>query len=392
MKSIEILKAIPQPLKKKRVAAYARVSTDSERMCHSLSAQVSYYNDYIQKNPNWIFCGVYSDEGVTGTSLDRPGFKKLMEECEKGNIDVVLTKSISRFGRNVVALLETVRKLKEKGIEVRFEREHINSISASGELMMTLLAAFAEMESHSISENTIWSLRHNFEQGIEKSSRGPLGFKRDAERNLVVDEEEAKIVRKIFQLYLEGNSPHEISDYMGIPYSTIWYILRHQKYKGDEILQQTMSTFEVTHRANTRKRNRGELPKYFIADACPAIMSHEIFNAVQKEIERRRIPKYNPFTSIITCSKCGRHYRRVCNRPTLYYWKCSTKIEKGTMTCPAPNIPEKQLYSATADILEDIKEITVEGNKLICRLKDGKNEERYYNSGNKQSNQQDSSR
>lgn len=382
MKRIEIQKARPRPIEQKRVAAYARVSLDNERMNHSLSAQVSYYNSLIQNTPGWIFSGVFCDDGISGTSLRRPGFMDLMEKCDKGEVDIILTKSISRYARNTVDLLSVVRSFKEKGIEVRFEREHISTFSADGELMLTLLASFAEMEAHSTSENTIWAVRNLLKEGIEKASRAPMGFCRDSERNLVINEEEAEKVRMIFSLYLEGKSPHAISNLMDIPYSTIWYVLRHQKYTGDAVLQLTLSTFESTHRANTRKRNKGELPRYYVSDVCPAIMSHEEFDTVQDEIERRRIPKYNPFTSIITCSKCGRHYRRVNNRKDLYYWKCSTKREQGAKACPSPNIPEKQLYEVTADIIDEIEEIRVEDRKLICRLKDGQIEERTYHTGN----------
>ena len=191
---------------RKKVAAYARVSMETERLNHSLSAQVSYYSNLIQSNPEWEYAGVYADNAVTGTkSSSREEFQRMLEDCEAGEIDIILTKSISRFARNTVDLLETVRHLKELGIEVRFEKEHINSLSGDGEVMLTLLASFAQEEVRSLSENVKWGTRKRFEQGIPNGRFLIYGYRWEGD-HLVVEPEEAKIVRLIYDNFLKGLS------------------------------------------------------------------------------------------------------------------------------------------------------------------------------------------
>lgn len=198
--------AAPILTPKKRVAAYARVSMESERLQHSLSAQISYYNDKIQKNPDWLFAGVYADNGISGTGTEkRDDFNRLLTDCDAGRIDIVLTKSISRFARNTVDLLETVRHLKEIGVEVWFERENIHSMSGDGELMLSILASFAQEESRSISDNVKWGTRKRFEQGIPNGKFRVYGYEWQGE-DLVIVPEEAAIVRQIFQNFLDGKS------------------------------------------------------------------------------------------------------------------------------------------------------------------------------------------
>ena len=196
---------IPQMPTRKRVAAYARVSMETERLQHSISAQISYYSNLIQSNPAWEYVGVYADSGISGTSIKgRPEFNHMIEDCEKGLIDIVLTKSISRFARNTVDLLKTVRHLKELGIEVRFEKENINSLSGDGEVMLTLLASFAEEESRSISENAKWGIKKRFEQGEPR--RGRIYGYRVKNGQYVIKEDEAAVVQRIFQMFLDGDS------------------------------------------------------------------------------------------------------------------------------------------------------------------------------------------
>ena len=207
MKTIKKISAgrIVLPTKKK-VAAYARVSMESDRMAHSLSSQISYYNDLIQNNPEWEFAGVYADRFISGTSMERrTEFKRMLSDCEEGKIDIILTKSISRFARNTVDLLNTVRRLKELGIEVRFEKERIRSLSGDGELMLTLLASFAQEESRSISENVKWATRKRFEQGIPHGRFGVYGYKWQDDL-LVPIPEEVVVVKRIFQNFLNGKS------------------------------------------------------------------------------------------------------------------------------------------------------------------------------------------
>ena len=232
MKTIErIDKKAPVLLRKKRVAAYARVSMESERMQHSLSAQVSYYSALIQKNPEWEYAGVYADYGISGTGMkDRDEFKRMLADCEAGAIDIILTKSIQRFARNTVDLLNTIRRLKELGIEVRFEKENIHSLSGDGELMLTILASFAQEESRSISENCKWGIRKRYERG-ETGGYKIYGY-RAKDGDLVIHEEEAVVVRRIFQMFLDGDSCYSIAQKLnaeGVP-------SYHQKKFSGEVI------------------------------------------------------------------------------------------------------------------------------------------------------------
>ena len=216
MKTIEkIEKTSPVLLSRKRVAAYARVSVESPRMQHSLSAQVSYYSALIQRHTEWEYAGVYADYGVSGTGVKgRDEFKRMLADCEDGRIDIILTKSIQRFARNTVDLLNTVRRLKELGVDVWFEKENIHSMSGDGELMLSILASFAQEESRSISENSKWGIRKRFQSGeIGAANKHILGYRYDDElKRYVIIPEEAVIVRRMFQLYLDGRSLRDICD------------------------------------------------------------------------------------------------------------------------------------------------------------------------------------
>ena len=240
-----------------------------------------------------------------------------MEECEKGRVDIILTKSISRFARNTLDLLESVRRLKGMGVDVMFEKENISILSADGELMLTLLASFAEEESRSISENTRWTIRKRFEKGLECGGHMPFGYRKDEEGNYRIVESEAGVVRGIFADYISGMSPKSIASKYSFAYPTIWQMLRQSEYKGDIILQKTISTFNITHKANTRKRNNGEEDRFYVKDALPAIVSKDVFEKVlelmKAKLVRGKVYKRNPFTSIAVCSECGRTYRRSNN-------------------------------------------------------------------------------
>ena len=205
-KITKVEQTLPTIKEKKKVAAYARVSMESERMNHSLSAQISYYSSLIQKNPDWQYAGVFADDGVSGTgTAKRSEFRRMIETAENGGIDIILTKSIQRFARNTVDLLETVRHLKDIGVEVRFEKEHINSMSGDGELMLTILASFAQEESRSISDNVKWGTRKRFQKGIPNGKFRVYGYRWEGDE-LVIVPEEAKIVKRIFQNFLDGKS------------------------------------------------------------------------------------------------------------------------------------------------------------------------------------------
>ena len=356
----------------KRVAAYARVSAESDRTMHSLSTQVSFYNEFIQSNPEWIFAGVYADSFISGTDIDRrPEFQRMLEDCDAGKIDIILTKSISRFARNTVDLLETVRHLKEMGIEVRFEKEHINSLSEDGELMLTLLASLAQEESRSISENVKWGTRKRMEQGIPNGHFRVYGYRWEGD-TLVPVPEEAAIVRRIFQNFLDGKSRLEterelnaegITTKQGCKWvdSNIKVILTNITYTGNLLLQKEYIEDPFSKK---RRKNKGELTQYFVPDTHEAIIDMETFQYVQQEMARRRElgPLANKslnvccFTGKIKCPYCGysyMHNRRLKNGRNEEYWNCGSKKKKRTDTpCPVPGvITEKALEKACCDVL-----------------------------------------
>lgn len=282
----------------KRVAAYARVSESSDSMKHSIEAQISYYSSLIQSNPDWIYAGVYADKGISGTGFkDRRSFQDMMEACEHGLIDIILCKSISRFARNTVDLLNAVRRLKELGVEVRFEREHINTLSADGEFMLTILASFAQEESRSISDNVKWSVRKKYAKGEYLPFQSHiLGYRYDRENKCyVIIPKEAEVVRKIYCLFLEGRTTGEIVRQLNaegkrtvrgklFDYSAIHRILDNELYTGNRLLQKTYIENHLTHK---QRKNKGELPQYYCTDTHEAIISLEMFEQVQKIRKRK---------------------------------------------------------------------------------------------------------
>lgn len=369
----KIERAIPNIKERKKVAAYARISVETERMSHSLSAQISYYNNLIQKNPDWEFAGVYADDGISGTSIaKRQEFKRMIEDCEKGKIDIILTKSIQRFARNTVDLLETVRHLKDIGVEVRFEKEHISSMSGDGELMLSILASFAQEESRSISENVKWSTRKRFEQGLPNGRFQIYGYRWEGD-HLVVEHEEAKIVKLIYENFMNGLSAEttekqleemHVKSFKGKKFSnsSIRMILSNITYTGNLLFQKEYVVDPITKKC---KINRGELPQYFVENTHEAIIPMETYKAVQEERARRRrlgvlanwSVNTSCFTSKIKCSICGKSYRRSGKRQrknsdeVYYCWICRTKSEQGAKACSAKIIPEKMLQKYSAKVL-----------------------------------------
>ena len=353
---------------KKRVAAYARVSMDTERLMHSISAQISYYSELIQKNPEWEYVGVYADFGISGTRIEkRTEFSRMLRDCEDGKIDIILCKSISRFARNTVDLLNTVRRLKAIGIEVRFEKEQINSMSGEGELMLSILASLAQEESRSISENCKWGIRKRFKSGeIGAANKHLLGYRYDEEkRQYVIIPEEAEIVRKMFALYLDGVSLKNIcAELNGAGYRTIngclfqeaslHHMIKNEVYAGDILRQKCHIPDPISKK---KVRNTGELPMYYQTDAHEAIIDRETYARVQAEIRRRESlihPNY-PFTGKITCGICGAHFTRkksVYKGKCTVRWICRSKKEVGR-TCTSRNFTEEQLASAAASVLDD---------------------------------------
>ena len=363
-----IVTKIEFPEKKKikllRTAAYARVSSGKDAMLHSLSAQVSYYNELIQSNPEWLFCGIFADEALTGTKDSRENFQKLLAECRAGRLDLVITKSISRFARNTVTLLETVRELKSLGVDVYFEEQNIHSNSSDGELMLTVLAAYAQEESLSASENQKWRIKRNFEQGKIGCIK-MLGYKRNKDGVLEIVPEEAETVRMIFQDYLFGMGKLSICNKLNelhIPtrYGSQWTpeavrrILRNEKYCGDLLLQKS---FRENHLTKKKIENHGEYPQYYVEEAHEAIIDRNTFLAVQNLMKEHQqsAPETSavsyPFTSMIKCGCCGKFYRRKV-QPYRDTWICSTYNSKGKKYCPdSKQIPEDRIYSACCELL-----------------------------------------
>lgn len=350
----------------KRVAAYARVSSAKDAMYHSLSAQVSRYSSLIQKTPGWLYCGVYSDEAMTGTKEDRAGFQKMLAECRAGNLDMIITKSISRFARNTVTLLGTIRELKNLGIDVYFEEQNIHSLSENGELMLTLLASFAQEESLSASENQKWRIKKNFEEG--KPWNYTIFGYRNNKGIFEVYEKEAEIVRAIYQKYLEGMGLSAIRDWLntdGIPtrFDSKWthravaVILKNEMYTGRLLLQKT---YRENHITKKRMENTGQLPMYCAEETHEAIIDLETYNKVQDEMLRRK-EKYNtgessckryPFSGLITCDCCGATFRRKVKEKRVV-WVCSTYNSTGKKDCPKSRaIPEEILKSEISAVLE----------------------------------------
>lgn len=372
---VKKLPTLPTLMKKKQVAAYARVSSGKDAMLHSLSAQISYYSAYIQKQPEWLYCGVYVDEAVTGTKNERPEFQRLLSDCCAGKIDMVITKSISRFARNTVTLLETVRELKALGVDVFFEEPNIHTMSAAGEMMLTLLASVAQEESRMTSERMKWRVRKNFEEGVPWNVT-ILGYTLRNGRFVIVPEE-AAIVRQIYDLYLSGKGYAAIADILNAAdaktrYGRVWnftsvrWVLRNYAYTGNLLLQTTYSENHITKRM---RLNTGEMPMYHAQGTHEAIIPQDVYDAVQSEIERRDA-KYSdadkrrqtPLAGKVFCGICGKRCRRK-KRHDRQVWICNTFNVHGKNACPAKAVPEDILMPMVDGI--EIERIDVCSNNLI---------------------------
>lgn len=384
-KIIRQIKPQPRLTQKKKVAAYARVSSGKDAMLHSLSAQVSYYSSLIQKETDWQYIGVYSDEAITGTKEERPGLQRMIADCRDGKIDMILTKSISRFARNTVTLLETVRMLKAMGVDIYFEEQNIHTLSSDGELLLTILASYAQEESRSVSENMKWRIKKNFEAGIPWNGR-MLGYRLDGDHYEIVAEE-AALVRRIFTEYLEGAGFNLIAQRLnedGITpaWGELWHkttiakILRQYAYTGNLLLQRTFRDNHITKKSCI---NEGQLPQYHAEDSHDAIIDMDTFMAVQLEMERRekkpRTPRQTyPYTGLMVCAKCGKSYRRKVTA-TGPVWICATYNTRGKKYCASKQIPESILEATTASVTDDltsiVKIIVDDGNLLHYQLADG---------------------
>ncbi|WP_297418967.1 recombinase family protein [Clostridium sp.] len=361
------------------MAAYCRVSTDQLEQLSSYEAQVNYYTNFINNSSEYELAGIFADEGISGTNTKkREQFNKMIEECKKGKIDVIITKSISRFARNTLDCLNYVRMLKELGIGVIFEKENINTLDAKGEVLLTILSSLAQDESRSISENSTWGIRRRFEQGkIIVNHNKFLGYDKDKNGNLIIDEKQAKIVQRIYKDYLNGKGTNRIARELeedginGWNGKVKWYestirgILTNEKYKGDALLQKTYTVDFLTKK---RVENNGEVPQYYVEESHPAIINKEMWEAVQLEMERRQLfsEKYkmqkvepglknNPMAGKIICGSCSRSFgRRVWSsndeRFKKQVWICTQRNKtKGIVGCNNRHIYDKILKEVFID-------------------------------------------
>ena len=374
---------VPQLKPKLRVAAYARVSMETEMLHHSIAAQISYYSSMIQRNQEWTYAGVYADEGITGTSTkQRDEFNRMIADCEAGKIDMILAKSISRFARDTVDCLNMTRHLKNLGIPVYFEREQINTMTADGELLLTLLASFAQEEARSTSENVKWATRKRFEQGIPNGHKAPYGYEWSGEIFKIIPEQ-GEIVKEIYRRYLAGESAYGIAKNLaergitaqqGRPFEerTLKEILSSRSYTGTMVLQKNFLTEN-----KTRKKNRGELPMYLVEEMFEPLVSEDAYNIAQKIRAKRaeqfpnNIDNLTIFSGKVKCGCCGKGLSR---RTTKKYkkWVCNNRERKGIKVCDSRPIKESELIAATEQIMgvdfkdfkKEIQQITVFGDRI----------------------------
>lgn len=396
MAEIKIISKEKQMPKLVRVAAYARVSSDKDAMLHSLSSQVSYFSKMIQSHDSWKYVGVYSDEGMTGTKIKRDGFQRMIRDAKAGKIDIIVTKSLSRFARNTVDCLKTIREMKAINVDIFFEEQNIHTLSANGEFLISLLAGYAQEESRQCSENTLWRVRKNFKEGKPYGGSSMLGYRLEKGRFTVVPEE-AEIVKKIFDLYLAGNgfckiarilTNEGIKSYTGKAWnkSTLGEIISNVTYTGNLHLQKT---YRENHMTKKTMRNKGEKPLYIVEGNHEPIISQEIFDKAQEirkakavgKSGKRNGPAY-PFTGLIYCGECGHLFK---HKVTKYYesWCCSQYDELGKAYCASKKIRDDVLRKACAEALdidsfdettfkENIRRIDAfNGNRLVFHFING---------------------
>jgi DNA invertase Pin-like site-specific DNA recombinase len=378
---------------KRKVAAYARVSTGSEEQLTSYEAQVDYYTKYIKRKSEWEFVMVYTDEGITATNTNkRDGFKQMVADALDGKIDLIITKSVSRFARNTVDSLTTVRKLKANGVEVYFEKENIYTLDGKGELLITIMSSLAQEESRSISENVTWGQRKRMADGkVSLPYSHFLGYEKGAGGIPAVVESEAEVVRLIYRLFLEGGTPHGIGTrlmQMGIPTPSgkaKWYagtirsILSNEKYKGDALLQKKYTVDFLTKKT---KVNEGEVPQYYVENSHPAIIPQGVFDMVQQEVKRRKTAEHRHsgvgiFAGRIICADCGNYFgSKVWHSSSKYrrmIYRCNAKF-KGKDKCTTPHLTEDEIktmfVSAVGKLLENKNEIIADLDEIKERLFD----------------------
>lgn len=385
--------AAKEKIKKLRVAAYCRVSTETEEQNLSYEVQVAHYTEFIKKNTEWEFAGIFADDGISGTNTKkRDEFNRMIEECMEGNIDLVITKSISRFARNTLDCLKYIRQLKEKNIAVYFEKENINTMDAKGEVLLTIMASLAQQESQSLSQNVKLGLQYRYQQGkVQVNHNRFMGYTKDEEGNLIIVPEEAEIIKRIYREYLEGKSlvgigrdleKDGILTAAGKPRwrpETIKKILLNEKYIGDALLQKT---FTVDFLTKKRVKNEGHVPQYYVENSHEAIIPKELFLQAREELHRRsniytgadknkRIYSSKYALSTITfCGDCGDIYRRVywnIHGRKEFVWRCVTRIEQGPEVCKNRTVKEAELYDA---VMTAINRLLAGGDNMIRILEE----------------------
>ena len=366
--------------KKLKVAAYCRVSTESEEQASSYEAQIEHYTYYIKNNPAWEFAGIFADEGITGTNTKkREEFKRMIKACKEGKIDMIITKSISRFARNTLDCLKYIRELKEKNIPVYFEKENINTMDSKGEVLLTIMASLAQQESQSLSQNVRLGIQYRYRQGqIQINHIRFLGYTKDENKHLVIVPEEAEVVKRIFREYLEGSSLVEIARGLeadGILTAagktkwrpeTLRNMLRNEKYMGDALLQKTYTVDFLTKK---RIKNNGIVPQYYVENSHEAIIPREIFMQVQQEMIRRSAMKSGKkgkkrvysskyaLSGNVICGKCGEIYRRVHwnNRGCRsIVWRCASRLEERGSSCTSRTVKEEVLHQAIVSAANEV--------------------------------------
>ena len=374
-----------------RVAAYCRVSTDKEEQENSLENQITYYKNKIENTPNWTLIDIFADFGISGMSeKKRLEFQRMMDMCDKGKIDLIITKSISRFARNTVDCLNSVRKLKANSIGVIFEKEGINTLDAVSETFLTWFSAFAQAECESLSQNVTRGKRMGYKEGKFSFPSCLYGYDRGDGKTPVIIPEQATVIRRIFHMYLEGESIREIKEWLNDNQietpkgnelwseSTVSGLLRNEKYKGDVLLQKS---YTVDYLTKTTAKNKGEVTQYYIENNHEGIVSREIFDMVQDELKRRaslyssknpsRYSSKYALTGKVICAECGAKYRRVTwsrNGNKKIVWRCIERLKNGTKTCKnSPTIYEEELHNA---IIDSLKEVLPKSDDIAKKVSD----------------------
>ena len=366
---------------KLRVAAYCSVSTDTDEQATSYDAQIEHYTEYIEKHPGWELAGIYADDGISGTNTKkREEFNRLIEDCMAGRVDMVVTKSISRFARNTLDCLKYIRQLKDKNIAVFFEKEAINTLDAKGEVLLTIMASLAQQESQSLSQNVRLGLQYRYQQGkVQVCANRFLGYDKDEDGNLVINPVEAEVVKRIYREYLSGKSYYQIGQELsadgirtaaGSDYwlaSTLKKILTNEKYIGDALLQKTITTDFLNKK---RVVNKGIVPQYYVEGSHEAIIPRDIFMQVQEEMlrrarlqtgtgKRRTYSGKYALSHHVYCGHCGDIFRRsqwFIRTERLPVWRCVSRLEKNKsdVDCPSRTLYERDLHAAVVTAINQV--------------------------------------